>query len=237
MTNPLLGGELVGDSVDFLPLNCPALDGLLGGGIETGCITLLYGEAGTGKTNLCLVLASSVARQGRKVVFVDTEGVSMRRLEQISRQDADSVTKNFLVFEAHSFKDQDTMIDKAIKLTESSLDIGLVVVDSMTMYYRLSDKEEERQERRSLANQSAKLLTLARKKGVAVLLTSQVFLDIERGIVEALGGNVLHHNAKSIIRLERAGIGKRRATIMKHRHLAEGRSAEFYLTESGISCD
>ncbi|OPY33240.1 MAG: DNA repair and recombination protein RadB [Methanomassiliicoccales archaeon PtaU1.Bin124] len=230
--------QVVGKGVvDVLPLDCPALDALLGGGIETGCITLLYGEAGTGKTNLCLVLASKVAEQGRKVVFVDTEGVSMRRLEQVSGQDPEAVAKNFLVFEAHSFKDQETMVDKAIKLAESSVDVGLVVVDSMTMYYRLSDKEEERAERRSLANQSAKLLTLARKKGVAVLLTSQVFLDVERGIVEALGGNVLHHNAKTIVKLERAGIGKRRATIMKHRHLPEGRSADFYLTESGIACD
>jgi len=222
--------------VDDLPLNCRSLDELLGGGIETGCITLLYGEAGTGKTNLCLVLASEVAKRGRKVVYVDTEGVSLRRLDQVSGQDPE-VTKNFLVFEAHSFKDQEMMVDKAIKLAESSVDVGLVVVDSMTMYYRLIDKEEERNERRSLANQSAKLLTLARKKGVAVVLTSQVYLDIERGIVEALGGNVLHHNAKTIIRLERAGIGKRRATIMKHRHMAEGRSAPFYITEGGIACD
>lgn len=218
-------------------MNCSALDRLLDGGIEPGCITLLYGEAGTGKTNLCLVLASNVARQGRKVVFVDTEGVSLRRLEQVSGEDTEAVAKNFLVFEAHSFKDQETMVDKAIKLAESSVDVGLVVVDSMTMYYRLSDREEERQERRSLANQSAKLLTLSRKKGVAVVLTSQVFMDVERGTIEALGGNVLHHNAKTIVRLERLGIGKRRATIMKHRHLAEGRSADFYLTEGGIACD
>lgn len=222
--------------MDVLPLGCRSLDDLLGGGIETGCLTLLYGEAGTGKTNLCLVLASEVAKLGRKVVYVDTEGVSLRRLDQVSGQDQE-VTKNFLVFEAHSFKDQETMVDKAIKLAESSVDVGLVVVDSMTMYYRLIDKEEERNERRSLANQSAKLLTLARKKGVAVVLTSQVYLDVERGIVEALGGNVLHHNAKTIVRLERAGIGKRRATVMKHRHMAEGRSATFYITEGGVACD
>ncbi|HSA35998.1 MAG TPA: DNA repair and recombination protein RadB, partial [Methanomassiliicoccales archaeon] len=26
---------------------------MLSGGIESGCLTLIYGEAGTGKTNLC----------------------------------------------------------------------------------------------------------------------------------------------------------------------------------------
>jgi DNA repair protein RadB len=155
----------------------------------------------------------------------------------VSGDEHESVLRNVLLFEVHSFREQETMVDRAIKLAESSVDVGLVVVDSTTMYYRLNDREEERMERKSLAGQSAKLLTLSRKKGVPVLLTSQVFLDIDTGLIEALGGNVLHHNAKTIIKLERAGIGRRRATIMKHRHLAEGRTAEFNLTQDGIACD
>ena len=82
------------------------------------------------------------------------------------------------------------------------------MIDSMTMYYRLTDREEERAERKSLANQSAKLLSLARKKDLPVLMTSQVFTDIEKGTIEALGGNVLHHNAKTIVFLERTGLGR-----------------------------
>lgn len=223
--------------MDYLPWQCATLDHMMGGGVETGCITLLYGEAGTGKTNLCLVLARNVARLGRKVVYVDTEGVSMERLRQVSGDDHETVLRNVLLFEVNSFKEQETMVDRAIKLAESSVDVGLVVIDSMTMYYRLSDREEERMERRSIAGQSAKLLILARKKGVPVLLTSQVFMDIETGLIEALGGNVMHHNAKTIIKLERVGIGRRRATIMKHRHMAEGRTADFNLTQDGIVSD
>ena len=223
--------------MDYIPWICGSLDQMMGGGVETGCITLLYGEAGTGKTNLCLILARNVAGSGRKVVYVDTEGISLERLRQVSGEDFDQVIKNLLVFEVHSFKEQETMVDRAIKLAESSVDVGLVVIDSMTMYYRLNDKEEERLERRSLASQSAKLLTLARKKGLPVVLTSQVFLDVETGIVEALGGNVLHHNAKTIVKIEKAGIGRRKATIMKHRHIPEGRQGEFLLTQGGISCE
>ncbi len=54
-------------------------------------------------------------------------------------------------------------------------------------------------------------------------MTSQVYTDIDKGTSEALGGNVLMHNSKTIIKLERVGTGRRRAIIMKHRHLAEGR--------------
>ncbi|HSV42016.1 MAG TPA: DNA repair and recombination protein RadB, partial [Methanomassiliicoccales archaeon] len=211
--------------MDYLPTECGTLDAMLGGGVELGCITLLYGEAGTGKTNLCLVLARNMVRRGKKVIYIDSEGVSMQRLRQICGDDSEDFMRQMLFFEAHSFKDQESMVDKAIKMAEGNLDIGMMVIDSMTMFYRLADKDEERTERRSIANQSAKLLNLARRRGMPILLTSQVFMDVERGSIEALGGNVLHHNAKTLIKLERSGIGRRRATIMKHRHMAEGRSA------------
>jgi len=222
--------------VDYLPYDCASLDLTLEGGVELGCITLLYGEAGTGKTNLCLILARNMVRRGKKVIYIDSEGVSIERLRQICGNDFDNVSKNILFSEVHSFKEQETMTDKAIKLSEGNSDIGMIVVDSMTMYYRLLDREEEKNERRSMANQSAKLLTLARKKGLPVVITSQVFMDIDKGSVEALGGNVLHHNAKTIVKLERSGIGRRRVTVMKHRHIAEGKSVDIQLTESGIEC-
>ncbi|MFA5312833.1 MAG: DNA repair and recombination protein RadB [Methanomassiliicoccales archaeon] len=222
--------------MDYLPYECASLDSMLGGGVELGCITLFYGEAGSGKTNLCLVLARNMVRSGKKVIYIDTEGVSLERLDQICGDEFESVSKNILFSEVHSFKDQETMVDKSIKLAEGNPDIGMIVVDSMTMYYRLLDKEEERMERRSMANQSAKLLSLARRKGLPVVITSQVFMDIDKGVIEALGGNVLHHNAKTIVKLERSGIGRRKVTVMKHRHIAEGKSAEIQLTQTGIDC-
>ncbi|QLH74465.1 MAG: DNA repair and recombination protein RadB [Methanomassiliicoccales archaeon] len=222
--------------MDYLPYGCASLDSMLGGGIEMGCITLIYGEAGTGKTNLCLVLARNMVRRGKKVIYIDSEGVSLERLRQICGDDFENVSKNILFSEVHSFKEQEQMVDKAIKLAEGNPDIGMIIVDSMTMFYRLQDKDEERAERRSMAGQSAKLLSLARKKGLPVVMTSQVFMDIDKGSVEALGGNVLHHNAKTIVRLERSGVGRRRMTVMKHRHLPEGKSAEIQLTEGGIEC-
>lgn len=221
----------------LVPFQCPPLDDMLDGGVESGCLTLLYGEAGTGKTNLCLTLARNLALQGKKTIFVDSEGVSLQRLKQMSGEEQESVLKEVLVSEVHSLDDQDRMITQAIKLVEGNSDVGLIVVDSMTMFYRLASKDEERAERRVLAGESAKLLTLARRRNVPVVVTSQVYTDIETGTFEALGGNVLHHNAKTIIRLERLAPGKRRAVLMKHRHLAEGRTAVFYLTNNGIEAE
>jgi DNA repair protein RadB len=210
------------------------LDSLLEGGLEGGAITLFYGEAGSGKTNICLQVASNVALTGKKVVYIDTEGVSLERLQQIAGENYEEVMKNILFFEPHSFDEQEKFVDKAVKLAESSLEVGVIVLDSATIHYRLTRNDEERGIRKSLSPQLAKLLAVARSKDVPIVLTSQVYTDIEKGTFEPLGGHVLLHNAKAIVRLEKVSAGTRRAVIVKHRHLEEGKRAEFKLTKTGV---
>ena len=222
--------------MDRLAFGCGTIDAMLDGGVEAGCLTLLYGEAGTGKTTLCLLLAAEVARQGKKVIYIDTEGVSIERLRQIAGDDFETVVKNILFSNIGSFDEQEKMVDKAIKLAQSNVDVGMLVIDSISMHYRLTSREEDRGERRSLAGQSTKLTNVAREKGLPVVVTSQVYTDVETGTFEALGGHALHHNAKAIVRIDKASMGRRRAVLMKHRSLPEGLAADFQLTADGISC-
>jgi DNA repair protein RadB len=210
------------------------LDGLLEGGLEGGAITLFFGEAGTGKTNICLQVARNVAVTGKKVIYIDTEGVSLERLQQMAGEKYEDVMKNILFFEPHSFDEQEKFVDKAIKLAESSLEVGVIILDSATIHYRLTRNDEERGVRKSLSPQLAKLLGVSRSKDIPVVLTSQVYTDIDKGTFEPLGGHVLLHNAKAIIRLDKVGTGSRRAVIIKHRHLEEGRNANFKLTKTGV---
>jgi DNA repair protein RadB len=78
---------------------------------------------------------------------------------------------------------------------------------------------------------------VAREKSLPVVVTSQVYTDIETGTFEALGGHALHHNAKLIVRVDKArSVGMRRAVLMKARHMPEGLEADFKLTSNGISC-
>lgn len=212
-----------------------ALDDLLEGGFEGGAITLLFGEAGTGKTNICLQVASMVATAGKKVIFIDTEGVSLERLKQIAGDNYEEVVKNILFFEPHNFDEQEKFVDKAVKLAESSLEVGVMILDSATIHYRLTRNDEEKGVRKSLSPQLAKLLAAARTKDIPIILTSQVYTDLEKGTFEPLGGHVLMHNAKAIIRLDKVGSSSRRAVIMKHRHLEEGRKADFKLTKEGVT--
>ncbi len=218
-----------------IPVGAKGLDGLLGGGLEAGAITLLFGEAGSGKTNICLQVARNVALNDRKVVYIDTEGVSMERLKQISGDDYEKVVKNILFFEPHSFSDQEKTVDKAVKLAESAAGVGVIILDSATIHYRLTRNDDEKGTRKSLSPQLARLLVVARNMRIPILLTSQVYTDIDKGTFEPLGGHVLLHNAKAIVRLDKVGASSRRAVVVKHRHLEEGRRADFRLTSSGVS--
>ena len=216
-------------------LGCRALDDLLGGGVEEGCITLLHGEAGSGKTNLCLQLARNVVRAGRKVIYIDTEGVSMERLRQICGDDFDIVAKNILFSEPYSFEEQEALIEKAVKIAESNAEVGLIIIDSITMHYRLTMRDETRRdERYSLTRQIAKLLRVSRQRGIPVVVTSQVYTDLDTGRYLPLGGHMLSHNAKTIVRLEKVGPSQRAAVLEKHRHREEGSRAVFRITGRGL---
>ena len=216
-------------------LGCGPLDELLGGGVEEGCITLLHGEAGSGKTNFCLQLARNVVRSGRKVIYLDTEGVSLERLRQICGEDFDLVVKNILFSEPYSFEEQEKLIDKAAKLAETNPDVGLIVIDSITMHYRLTMQDEARRdERYSLTRQIAKLLRVSRQREIPVVATSQVYTDFETGAYLPLGGHMLSHNAKTIVRFEKVGPNRRAAVLDKHRHREEGMRAEFRITSHGL---
>ncbi len=218
-----------------VPLDCRSVDDLLGGGFEGGCITLLFGEAGSGKTNICLQLARNVVRGGKKAIYIDTEGVSMERLEQICGEDFEVVAKNILFSEPYSFDEQEELIDKAIKITEKSPEVGLIVIDSVTMHYRLTMRDEiRREERHALTRQVAKLLRVSRKVGIPVVATSQVYTDIETGKYMPLGGHMLTHNAKAIVELAKTGPSTRLARLVKHRAAAEGRTAKFRISAAGI---
>ena len=205
----------------------------LGGGIECGSVTLFYGEAGSGKTNICLQTAYNVVKSGKKVVYLDTEGLSFERVDQVFQDK--SLVGNLLVFHVHSFEEQSDRIAKAVRLSEANDKIGLIVIDSLTMFYRLNSDDVS--SRNELAKETEQLLRAARKNEVPVIITSQVYTNIGSGTLEFLGGHALHHNAKTIIRLDKKNNGRRAAVIMKHRSLPEGRSVNYRIVSSGIEDD
>ncbi len=222
--------------LDRIPSGCKCVDDLLGGGFESGIITQLYGASGTGKTNICIQLGIECVRSGKKVIYIDTEGFSAERFKQIAREEAKKLAAEIIIYEPTSLEQQySTIISLENIMSER---IGLILLDSAALFYRLGLSTEESNDeniamRRELVNQIGLLHGLARKHGVAVVITNQVYKDVSTGEVCPIGGTAIEHLSKAIILLERTGISKRRATLRKHRSRSEGASCEFMLTDTG----
>jgi len=213
-----------------LKLKCKPLDELLGGGIESDAITEIYGEAGTGKTNFCLQAARECANNGKKVAYIDSEGVSMERLNQIcANYDKKKILSNILFFNPFSFEEQEKMVINAIKLKDAEL----IIFDTFNMFFRMQFDEDENCTSRSLNRQITDLQIAARAKKLYVIISGQVYTS-EKEEIKPFAGRGIEHMAKTIIKLEKTGLGKRKATIIKHRSQPEGKHTIFSINSKGL---
>lgn len=213
-----------------LKLNCTSLDNLLGGGIESGSITEIYGEAGSGKTNFCLQATRECAVTGRKVAYIDSEGVSLERLNQICNgYDIKYILDRILFFSPMTLQEQEKMISNAIKIK----DIQLIIVDTLNLFYRLFVDAEKDETTHSFTRQVAVLQKAAREKNLYIIVTQQVYTD-KNGEIKPFTNREIEHLFKTALKLEKVDIGVREATIMKHRSQPEGKKARFIITQKGL---
>lgn len=217
------------------PIGCSTLDDMLTGGIEAGIVTQIYGESGSGKTNLCLQFAKTtlVANPDANVAFVDTEGLSIDRVDQIFEGDTD-LHSRFILSAPTSLDEQKNTIDMLKELVPSG-NIKAVIVDSLTIFYRrFVNTEMDSVARKALNDMIVTLLALARRYRIPVVITNQVYTDTDTQTNMPLGGNIVAHNTKTIIELRKLSHGYRLARLTHHRSLEENREARFRITDKGI---
>jgi len=215
----------------YLKLKCKPLDDLLGGGIENKIITEVYGEAGSGKTNICLLAARECASKGKRVAYIDSEGVSVERLHQICNADYNykKILDNILFYSPTSLEAQEKKIEEAINLKG----VGLIIVDTINLFYRINLEDDMEGAMRSFVRQVANLQIAAREKDIYVLFAEQVYTD-KNGEIKPFTNRDTEHMIKTILKLEKTGIGKRQAVIIKHRSQPEGKTAPFIITGNGL---
>jgi DNA repair protein RadB len=229
------------------------------GGYDKDIITTLYGPAGSGKSNLCMLASVSQARKGKKVIFIDTEGgFSIERISQIldkQKEKVDYVLKNILLLKPTNFSEQEQAFIKLLKEIKQKQKVGLIIVDGMTMLYRLelaearekqaqNDRESKKEIQKinsKLARQMRILAGIARKKQIPVIVTNQVYSeflseqDLREGKereVSMVGGDILKYWSKCIIELKNEKKFKK-AILKKHRSLRE-KEISFIITDKGI---
>src|SRR3989344_1762645 len=122
------------------------------GGYDSEIITTLYGSAGSGKTNFCLLAAVSQAKKGQKVIFIDTEGgFSSERVKQMLGKesgDYEKILKNIFLLKPTNFKEQKEAFNQLHKYLKKQ--VSLIVVDGMTMLYRLDFADAREKEKKEI---------------------------------------------------------------------------------------
>lgn len=234
-------------SIGHITTGSKDVDELLGGGVETQAITEVFGEFGSGKSQLahqlCVNVQLPLEKGGLDAggIFIDTENTFRpQRIIQMAQGlelDPAEVMKKVRVARAFNSSHQILLAEKSEELLRQG-GIRLLVVDSLTSSFRAEYiGRGSLAERQQLLNKHLRTLhELADLYDVAVFVTNQVsarpdafFGDPNKPI----GGHILGHSATMRVYLRKSKKGQRIARLVDSPNLPEG-EAIFVVTEEGI---
>jgi DNA repair protein RadA len=215
--------------------------------METRAVTELYGEFGTGKTQLCHTLCIMVQQPASggglaaKAIYVDTENTFRpERIVSIAEAralDSRKALENVIVAKAYNSAHQELIIEEAGSVIEDN-NARLIIVDSAVAHYRAEfigrATLSERQQR--LNKFMHILVRIADTYEVAVVVTNQIQASPDAyfgDTIRPTGGHVLAHTSTYRIYLKRSG--KNRIARMVDSPYHAEREILFTLTNAGIS--
>ena len=235
----------------YITTGSSELDKLLGGGMETGAITELFGEFRTGKTQICHTLAVTcqlpVANGGAegKCLYIDTEGTFRpERLIAVAGRyglDAEEVLNNVACARAFNSDHQSALLVQASAMMAESK-FALLVVDSATALYRTdyAGRGELSARQMHLARFLRTLLRIADEFGVAVVITNQVVAQVDGAAAmfaadpkKPIGGNIMAHASTTRLYLRKGKGDSRVCKIYDSPCLPES-EAVFGINADGI---
>ncbi|MCK5458732.1 MAG: DNA repair and recombination protein RadA, partial [Thermoplasmatales archaeon] len=202
---------------------------LLGGsGFESQAIVELFGEFGSGKTQIAHQMCVNVQLEKEKggleshVIYIDTENTfrpeRIKQMAEAYELDADEVLNKIHVARAYNSSHQMLLVDKAKELSKE-FPVRLLVVDSLTSHFRaefvgrgaLADRQQK------LNKHMHALLRWGDLYNGVVVVTNQVsskpdafFGDPTRPI----GGHIVGHTATFRLYLRKSKGGKRIARLI-----------------------
>ncbi len=234
--------------IGYITTGATSMNELLGGkGFESQSITEVFGEFGSGKTQIALQLcvnAQLPVEDGgldSDVVYIDTENTfrpeRIKQMAEARELDADALLERIHVARAYNSSHQMLLVDKALELSKE-ISARMLVVDSLTSHFRaeyigrgaLADRQQK------LNKHMHDLLRWSDLNNGVVLVTNQVsakpdafFGDPTRPI----GGHIVGHTATFRIYLRKSKGSKRIARLIDSPYLPEG-EAVFSVSEKGI---
>ncbi len=229
-----------------------SFDAVLGGGIETGQITEVFGEFRTGKTQLAHTLCvtgqlgfDSGGGQG-KVIYIDTEGnFRPQRIEQISERyglDPDMTLENIIHCRVFSHDEQMDIVRPIAGLLadESQGPYRVLIIDSIISLFRVefSGRGELSERQQKLGIHLSHLEKIAEEFNIIVLILNQCQADpgalsMFGPVIKPVGGHVLAHASTTRVFLKK-GKGEQRIAKIYDSPLMPEAEATFQITPGGI---
>lgn len=238
------------ENLTYLTTGSKDLDNLLGGGIESGSITEIFGEFRTGKTQICHTLCVTCQLDkkygggGGKALYIDTEGTfrpeKIKKIAERFDLSPDDAVENVLYARANSSEHQNKLLMQACALMAQDK-FALLVVDSATALYRTdySGRGELAARQMSLAKFLRNLQRLADEHQIAVVITNQVVAKVDNGFGGGMdkipiGGHIMAHAAQTRLYLRKGAKENRICKIYDSPSLPES-EATYAITDGGIS--
>ncbi len=235
-------------TVGRLTTGSKALDGLLGGGVETQAVLELIGEYGAGKTQICHTLCVTVQLPSDRLglqgtaLYVDTEGTFRpERVIQIAERwemEPYQALKNIVVARAFNSDHQVLIVEKTDELIKAR-NIKLIVVDSVVSHFRSEylGREALPTRQQKLNNHLHRLMRMAEIYNLPVVITNHVVAspDVFFGPPDKpSGGHVLAHLSTNRVFIRKSKQNLRIAKVIDSPYLPESECI-FSITEGGIA--
>ncbi len=220
-------------SRDTVSSNNPELDKLLGGGIERGSSTLVFGPAGTGKSLLTLTFAVEAVRRGERAalfIFDEELGLLFERTKGLGIDLAGLHDSGSLVIEQIDAAELSPgEFSSRVRACVEVHQVRTVVIDSLNGYQASMPEE------RSLILHMHELLQYLNRQGVTSFLTVA-----QHGLVGSMQAPVdVTYLADTVVLLryfEASGRVRRAISVIKKRTSAhEDTIREYRIGGNGIT--
>ena len=249
-----IGGFISGNAlldrrktVQKLTSGTASIDELLGGGFETQSICEVFGEFGSGKTQIGhqlavnTILPLSQGGLNGEVFYIDTEDTFRpERIAQMAEavgMDPQDALDRIHVARAYNSAHQMLLVDE-IKRMSKSIDVKLVIVDSLTSHFRaeyvgrgmLASRQQK------LNRHLKELKQLSDVQNALILVTNQVMSNpaaLWGDPTKAIGGHIVGHASTFRLYLRKSKGGRRIARLIDSPNLPEG-EAVFTVTAEGL---